>query len=138
MHISWTLVFSIFPYFPQIYFVLGLVNALYIGNEDNSVSTVNNIVSTTGHHHPKKTEALVVRFADNDTVYGITVFDNLLVTVLDNAIIIRKTTPSQSAEDVHRISLPATIRNELLELKFVDHETLLYCDSTTCRFALLF
>ncbi|VDN44095.1 unnamed protein product [Gongylonema pulchrum] len=132
MHNFWILRLVILPYFPLIYFVPCTTYALYVDDGVNSALTINNVIAPTDEHSEKAT---VVRFADSNTVYGILVFDGLLAIALDSSIVVRSLSPSVSSEDLLRIPLPAPIRSGLLEFKFVNYGTLLYCDSTTCRFA---
>ncbi|EFO25953.1 TK/Met protein kinase [Loa loa] len=85
----------------------------------------------------KSNQASRIRYPSSSTIYGITIYQKLLATALDNIIVVYNISSSVRIEDVYRLQLPKSIRKKLLEFKFIDHEMLLYCDTLTCRLCVL-
>uniref|UniRef100_A0A8R1TU38 Protein kinase domain-containing protein n=2 Tax=Onchocerca TaxID=6281 RepID=A0A8R1TU38_ONCVO len=96
--------------------------------------TDNGLFSTSNN---KSSKAIRIRYPSFTTVYGITIYEKFLATALDNIIIVYDISSSVRIENVHRIQLLKSIRGELLEFKFIDHEMLLFCDALTCRLCML-
>ncbi|VDP14727.1 unnamed protein product [Onchocerca flexuosa] len=96
--------------------------------------TDNGLFSTSNN---KSSKAIRIKYPSFTEVHGITIYEKLLATALDNIIIVYDISSSVRIENVHRIQLPKSIRGKLLEFKFIDHEMLLFCDALTCRLCML-
>lgn len=107
------------------HFALDVVHADYKDTDGGAFSTGTINISN---------QATRIRYPSGSTVYGITIYEKLLATALDNIIIVYNISSSVRIEDVYRIQLPKLIRKKLLEFKFIDHKILFYCDASTCRF----
>ncbi|MCP9265708.1 Hepatocyte growth factor receptor [Dirofilaria immitis] len=132
MHIPWALYLI-----TLIIFICGSVfhSAFDVAYADyKNTFTENGTLSTNSN---KSSQTTRIRYPSGNIVYGITIFEKLLATALDNTIVVYNISSSVKLEDVHRIQLPMSIREKLLEFKFIEHEMLLYCDALTCRLCVL-
>uniref|UniRef100_A0A0R3RVJ8 Receptor protein-tyrosine kinase n=1 Tax=Elaeophora elaphi TaxID=1147741 RepID=A0A0R3RVJ8_9BILA len=115
---------------PSIHFVPDLVYADY---KDN-IFTDSGAFSVSTN---KSNRSAKIRYPSNSVIYGITIYEKLLATALDNIIVVYNISSSVKIEDVHRVQLPKSIRKKLLEFKFINQEMLFYCDTLTCRLCVL-
>lgn len=82
----------------------------------------------------KLNQAIRIRYSSSSTIYGITIYEELLASAFDNVIVVYNISSSLRTKDVQRMQLTKPIQKKLLEFKFINHEMLLYCDALTCRF----
>ncbi|CAG9535237.1 unnamed protein product [Cercopithifilaria johnstoni] len=131
MHIPWAYL-TTSTILTSFHFALDLVHA---DNKGNIASFTD--ISTFPSSTNKWNQATRVRYPSSSTIYGITIYEKLLATALDNIIVVYNISSSMKIEDVDRIQLSKPIRKKLLEFKFINHEMLLYCDVFTCRLCVL-
>ncbi|KAK6110868.1 Protein tyrosine kinase family protein [Brugia pahangi] len=132
MHITWAYLIILIILISDL-FIHFTVDVVYADYKNNSFTDSGTFLIGTN----KSNQIARIHYASSKAVYGITVYEKLLATALDNIIVVYNISSSVRIESVHSLQLPRSIRKKLLEFKFIDHEMLLYCDASTCRLCLL-
>uniref|UniRef100_A0A0R3Q507 Lectin_legB domain-containing protein n=1 Tax=Brugia timori TaxID=42155 RepID=A0A0R3Q507_9BILA len=117
MHITWAYLITLIILISDL-FIRFTVDVVYADYKNSSFTDSGAFLIGTN----KSNQIARIHYANSNAVYGITVYEKLLATALDNIIVVYNISSSVRIESVHSLQLPRSIRKKLLEFKFIGHE----------------